>query len=189
MAKYHRPCTATVILDLLPKKGSPCFLGESVCHLECDSSILWHDAPPTAGASPMQDWSVRLQGRCYGAGWLCQGRAQPGCLSLGICHWGLNWLLEIEKPSLLICGKIWQRKTTDTCEYSCQGSGQICWWLCCWLAAVSSLTSSFFQWLPSERNFRDEKPIMTPRFWGFVIWGLINSVQSDEYLKGIWHLT
>lgn len=90
MAKYHRPCTVTVILDLLPKKGSPCFLGESVCHLECDSSILWHDAPPTVGASPMQDWSVRLQGRCYGAGWLCQSRAQPGCLSLGICHWGLN---------------------------------------------------------------------------------------------------
>lgn len=94
MAKYHRSCAATVILDLLPKKGSLCFLWESVCHLGCDSSILWHSAPPTAGASPMQDWSVRLQGLCYGARWLCQGRAQPGCLSLGICHSGLTWLLS-----------------------------------------------------------------------------------------------
>lgn len=106
----------------LAKKGSLCCLWESVCHPACDSSVLGPCAPPRAGASPRQDWSVR-------AGCLCQGSAQPDCLSLGMCHSGPDWLLgDIgTQPA-----DLWQDMTKERHwppVSSCQGSGQICWWL------------------------------------------------------------
>lgn len=160
-------------LGALARKGSPCFLWKSVCGSPmCDSSILW--APPMAGATPMQDLSVGLQRSCMW-GWLAVGtRAGP---SLDASAWEsairvYTGCSELHEPSLLISCKIPWRKATD--PWGCQGVGRLGQWLCCRLATVSTPTTSFsFQWLPSERNFRDEQPIMILQLRGFVMWGLI----------------